>query len=53
MFLAAAKHAEFVRARDRHYSNEAEAMKVSIVGTVNQVYMSLNAVLLACGADDG
>lgn len=26
--LAAAKHAEFVRARGRHYSNEAEAMKV-------------------------
>ena len=28
-YLAAAKHAEFVRARGRHYSNEAEAMKVS------------------------
>ena len=28
--LAAAKHAEFLRARIRHYSNEAEAMKVSI-----------------------
>jgi hypothetical protein len=27
--LAAAKHAAFVRARGRHYSNEAEAMKVS------------------------
>ena len=27
-FLAAAKHAAFVRARGRHYSNEAEAMKV-------------------------
>lgn len=26
---AAAKHAAFVRARGRHYSNEAEAMKVS------------------------
>jgi protein phosphatase inhibitor 2 len=26
--LAAAKHAAFVRARGRHYSNEAEAMKV-------------------------
>lgn len=26
--LAAAKHAEFVKARGRHYSNEAEAMKV-------------------------
>ena len=25
---AAAKHAEFLRARGRHYSNEAEAMKV-------------------------
>jgi len=24
---AAAKHAEFVKARGRHYSNEAEAMK--------------------------
>jgi protein phosphatase inhibitor 2 len=28
---AAAKHAEFVRARGRHYSNEAEAMKVIIL----------------------
>lgn len=28
--LAAAKHAAFIRARGRHYSNEAEAMKVSI-----------------------
>ena len=28
MRLATAKHAEFVRARGRHYSNEAEAMKV-------------------------
>ena len=26
--LAARKHAEFVKARGRHYSNEAEAMKV-------------------------
>jgi protein phosphatase inhibitor 2 len=26
--LAAAKHAAFIRARGRHYSNEAEAMKV-------------------------
>ena len=26
--VAAAKHAAFVRARGRHYSNEAEAMKV-------------------------
>ena len=26
--LAAAKHAEFVKARGRHYSNEAVAMKV-------------------------
>jgi len=25
---AAAKHAAFVKARGRHYSNEAEAMKV-------------------------
>ena len=38
--LAAAKHAEFVRARGRHYSNEAEAMKVSIA-EVNQFYMLL------------
>jgi len=38
--LAAAKHAEFVRARGRHYSNEAEAMKVSIAGA-NQVYICL------------
>ena len=28
LLLAAAKHAAFVRARGRHYSNEAEAMKV-------------------------
>jgi protein phosphatase inhibitor 2 len=28
IFLAAARHAAFVRARGRHYSNEAEAMKV-------------------------
>ena len=27
-FIAAAKHAAFVRARGRHYYNEAEAMKV-------------------------
>ena len=32
MRLASAKHAEFVRARGRHYSNEAEAMKVSVAG---------------------
>ena len=38
--LAAAKHAEFLRARGRHYSNEAEAMKVSIAD-VNQVHMLL------------
>jgi hypothetical protein len=38
--LAAAKHAEFLRARVRHYSNEAEAMKVSITG-VNQISISL------------
>jgi len=29
-FKAAAKHAEFLKARGRHYSNEAEAMKVSL-----------------------
>jgi len=29
LWVAAAKHAAFVRARGRHYSNEAEAMKVS------------------------
>lgn len=28
--IAAAKHAEFIKARGRHYSNEAEAMKVSV-----------------------
>lgn len=28
ILTAAAKHAAFVRARGRHYSNEAEAMKV-------------------------
>jgi protein phosphatase inhibitor 2 len=48
--LAAAKHAEFIRARVRHYSNEAEAMKVSIID-VNQCYMLLITVLLACGAN--
>lgn len=31
--LAAAKHAAFVRARGRHYSNEAEAMKVRDIYT--------------------
>jgi len=30
LFQAAAKHAEFLKARGRHYSNEAEAMKVSL-----------------------
>ena len=39
IWLAAAKHAEFVRARGRHYSNEAEAMKVSIATDAN--YMLL------------
>lgn len=29
--IAAAKHAAFVKARGRHYSNEAEAMKVCIL----------------------
>lgn len=29
--IATAKHAEFVKARGRHYSNEAEAMKVCIL----------------------
>lgn len=33
--VAAAKHAAFVRARGRHYSNEAEAMKVITVQVVN------------------
>ena len=28
--VAAEKHAAFVRARGRHYSNEAEAMKVCV-----------------------
>ena len=31
--VAAAKHAAFVKARGRHYSNEAEAMKVCILIT--------------------
>ena len=30
-FIAAAKHAAFVKARGRHYSNEAEAMKVRVL----------------------
>ena len=30
-FLAAQRHAEFLRARGRHYSNEAEAMKVDLL----------------------
>jgi protein phosphatase inhibitor 2 len=35
---AAAKHAAFVRARGRHYSNEAEAMKVSSSSQVFGIY---------------
>ena len=31
LLSAAARHAAFVRARGRHYSNEAEAMKVFIM----------------------
>ena len=30
-FSAAQRHAEFLRARGRHYSNEAEAMKVDLL----------------------
>lgn len=29
--VAAAKHEAFIRARGRHYSNEAEAMKVCLL----------------------
>lgn len=36
---AAAKHAAFVRARGRHYSNEAEAMKVSSCCQVFGLYL--------------
>lgn len=45
---AAAKHAAFVRARGRHYSNEAEAMKVSfyIASDIKNVYDTLYSVLL-------
>jgi protein phosphatase inhibitor 2 len=37
-WTAAAKHAAFVRARGRHYSNEAEAMKVSSCSQVFELY---------------
>ncbi|KAF9567389.1 hypothetical protein CPC08DRAFT_627043 [Agrocybe pediades] len=33
----ALKHAEFVRARGRHYSNEAEAMKVQSIRALNYI----------------
>lgn len=47
--LAAAKHAEFLRARGRHYSNEAEAMKVSIAADINQGFTCcLCSFILAC-----
>ena len=39
---AAEKHAEFLRARGRHYSNEAEAMKVrSFSRIVDQIVDSI------------
>lgn len=41
-WTAAAKHAAFVRARGRHYSNEAEAMKVSSRSQVFGVYSTDN-----------
>lgn len=31
VIIAQAKHEAFIKARGRHYSNEAEAMKVSCV----------------------
>ena len=48
---AAAKHAAFVRARGRHYSNEAEAMKVrtSLI-TLNLTPSYVEYLSLACSA---
>ena len=45
---AAAKHAAFIRARGRHYSNEAEAMKVSfyIAGGIKYADDTFCSVLL-------
>jgi len=38
--IAAAKHAAFVKARGRHYSNEAEAMKVCILYSPPEAILS-------------
>jgi len=43
---AAAKHAEFLKARGRHYSNEAEAMKVSL--SIRNQFWSYYFHSLAC-----
>jgi protein phosphatase inhibitor 2 len=40
--IAAVKHAEFVRARGRHYSNEAEAMKVYLIPVM--IFMRLTSI---------
>ena len=41
----AKKHAEFLRARGRHYSNEAEAMKVrSLPRIVDQIVDTLSGI---------
>lgn len=39
--IAAAKHAAFVRARGRHYSNEAEAMKARLPHTIKLVFITI------------
>jgi hypothetical protein len=37
--VAAAKHEAFLKARGRHYSNEAEAMKVRTCTFFRQIYI--------------
>ncbi len=39
VLVAAAKHEAFLKARGRHYSNEAEAMKVRTCTFLRQIYI--------------
>jgi hypothetical protein len=39
VLVAAAKHDAFLKARGRHYSNEAEAMKVRTCPFFRQIYI--------------
>jgi protein phosphatase inhibitor 2 len=49
---AAAKHAAFVRARGRHYSNEAEAMKRAAKMVDDEDEEASEASALADGTED-